>query len=202
MKNEKKMKKVYKWIIGVIILLLIIFSVVRYNKKQVFYEKIQSALKFGIYKEQTFNRIDIETTNLIANRTDRDYLDSIIYVGLNQMNLDSVAITIRQISPEVQAMFDSNSQLKAHIIGKGNQYIIFVDEMGRDEAIKVLSHELIHLNQYYTKKLILEKDKVIWEGREIYQTEIDEMRYEARPWEAEAFAGQRGLENKIREILY
>ena len=202
MKNEKKMKKVYKWIIGVIILLLIIFSVVRYNKKQVFYEKIQSALKFGIYKEQTFNRIDIETTNLIANRTDRDYLDSIIYVGLNQMNLDSVAITIRQISPEVQAMFDSNSQLKAHIIGKGNQYIIFVDEMGRDEAIKVLSHELIHLNQYYNKKLILENVKVIWEGREIYKTEIDEMRYEARNWESEAFAGQRGLENKIREILY
>jgi predicted metallopeptidase len=195
-------KKYYKWIIGVVVLLLIIFSVVRYSKKQAFYEKIQSALKFGIYKEQTFNRIDIETTNLIANRTDRNYLDSIVYVGLNEMNLDSVAITIRQISPEVQAMFDSNSQLKAHIIGKENQYIIFVDDMSRDEAIKVLSHELIHLKQYYTKKLILEKDKVIWDGKEIYQSEINEIEYKQRPWEAEAFAGQRGLENKIREILY
>jgi predicted metallopeptidase len=196
------MKKYYKWIIGIIILLLIIFSVVRYNKKQAFYEKIQNALKFGIYREQTFNRIDIRTTNLIANRTDRNYLDSIVYVGLNEMNLDSVAITIRQISPEVQAMFDSNSQLKAHIIGKENQYIIFVDEMSRDEAIKVLSHELIHLKQYYTKKLILEKDKVYWDGKEIYQREINETKYEQRPWEAEAFNGQRGLENKIREILY
>ena len=196
------MKKYYKWIIGVVVLLLIIFSVVRYNKKQVFYEKIQNALKFGIYREQAFNRIDIQTTNLIANRTDRNYLDSIVYVGLNEMNLDSVAITIRQISPEVQAMFDSNSQLKAHIIGKGNQYIIFVDEMSRDEAIKVLSHELIHLKQYYTKKLILEKDKVYWDGKEIYQREINETKYEQRPWEAEAFNGQRGLENKIREILY
>ena len=196
------MKKYYKWIIGIIILLLIIFSVVRYSKKQAFYEKIQNALKFGIYKEQTFNRIDIETTNLIANRTDRNYLDSIVYVGLNGLNLDSVAVTIRQISPEVQAMFDSNSQLKAHIIGKGKQYIIFVDEMSRDEAIKVLSHELIHLKQYYTKKLILEKDKVIWDGRVVYQNEINETKYEQRPWEAEAFAGQRGLETKIREILY
>ena len=196
------MKKYYKWIIGVVVLLLIIFLVVRYNKKQAFYEKIQNALKFGIYREQTFNRIDIQTTNLIANRTDRNYLDSIVYVGLNEMNLDSVAITIRQISPEVQAMFDSNSQLKAHIIGKGNQYIIFVDEMSRDEAIKVLSHELIHLKQYYTKKLILEKDKVYWDGKEIYQREINETKYEQRPWEAEAFNGQRGLENKIREILY
>lgn len=195
-------KKYYKWIIGIIILLLVIFSVVRYSKKQAFYEKIQNALQFGVYKEQTFNKIDIQTTNMISNRTDRDYLDSIVYVGLNEMNLDSIAITIRQISPDVQARFDSDSQLKAHIIGKENQYIIFVDEMSRDEAIKVLSHELIHLKQYYTKKLILEKDKVYWDGREVYQTEINETEYNRRPWEAEAFAGQRGLENKIREILY
>ena len=195
-------KKYYKWIIGVVVLLLVLFLVLNYNKKQAFYEKIQSALQFGVYKEQTFNRIDIETTNMVANRTETNYLDSIVYVGLNEMNLDSVAITIRQISPDVQAMFDSNSQLKAHIIGKGNQYVIFVDDMSRDEAIKVLSHELIHLKQYYTKKLILEKDKVIWNGREVYQTEINETKYEQRPWEAEAFAGQRGLENKIREILY
>ena len=195
-------KKYYKWIIGIVVLLLIIFSVVRYNKKQAFYEKIQNALQFGVYKEQTFNKINIQTTSMVANRTDRDYLDSIVYIGLNEMNLDSIAITIRQISPEVQAMFDSETQLKAHIIGNENQYIIFVDEMSRDEAIKVLSHELIHLKQYYTKKLILEKDKVIWDGKEIYQSEINETKYEQRPWEAEAFAGQRGLENKIREILY
>jgi hypothetical protein len=196
------LKKYYKWIIGITILLLVIFSVFKYNKKQAFYEKIQSALQFGVYKEQTFNKINIQTTSMVANRTDRDYLDSIVYVGLNEMNLDSIAITIRQISPEVQAMFDSETQLKAHIIGNENQYIIFVDEMSRDEAIKVLSHELIHLKQYYTKKLILEKDKVIWDGKEIYQSEINEMKYEQRPWEAEAFAGQRSLENKIREILY
>ena len=196
------MKKYYKWIIGIIILLLVIFSVVRYNKKQAFYKKLENALQFGIYREKTFNIIDIQTTNIVANGTDRDYLDSIVYVGLNELNLDSVAITIRQISPDVQAMFDSELQLKAHIIGKGNQYIIFVDEMGRDEAIKVLSHELIHLKQYYTKKLILEKDKVYWDGEEIYQREINETEYQRRPWEAEAFAGQRGLENKIREILY
>ena len=195
-------KKYYKWIIGIIILLLVIFSVVRYNKKQAFYEKIKNALQFGVYREQTFNRIDIQTTNMVSNRTDTDYLDSIVYVGLNEMNLDSIAITIRQISPDVQARFDSESQLKAHIIGKENQYIIFVDEMSRDEAIKVLSHELIHLKQYYTKKLILEKDKVYWDGEEIYQREINETEYQRRPWEAEAFAGQRGLENKIREILY
>jgi predicted metallopeptidase len=195
-------KQYYKWIIGVVVLLLVLLLVLNYNKKQAFYERLQNALQFGIYREQTFNRIDIETTNMVANRTETNYLDSIVYVGLNEMNLDSVAITIRQISPDVQAMFDSNSQLKAHIIGKGKQYVIFVDDMSRDEAIKVLSHELIHLKQYYTKKLILEKDKVIWDGREVYQTEINETKYEQRPWEAEAFAGQRGLENKIREILY
>ena len=196
------MKKYYKWIIGVIILLLVIFAVWKYNKKQDFYERVQNALKFGIYKEQTFNRIDIETTSMVINGTDRNYLDSIVYVGLNELKLDSVSITIREISPEIQKQFDSNSQLKAHIIGKGIRYIIFVDEMGRDEAIKVLSHEMIHLKQYYTKKLILEKDRVYWNGDVLYESEINNLRYEDRPWESEAFAGQRGLENKIREVLY
>ena len=74
--------------------------------------------------------------------------------------------------------------------------------MGRDEAIKVLSHEMIHLKQYYTKKLILEKDRVYWNGDVLYESEINNLRYEDRPWESEAFAGQRGLENKIREVLY
>ena len=196
------MKKYYKWIIGVIILLLVIFAVWKYNKKQDFYERVQNTLKFGIYKEQTFNRIDIETTSMVINGTDRNYLDSIVYVGLNELKLDSVSITIREISPEIQKQFDSNSQLKAHIIGKGIRYIIFVDEMGRDEAIKVLSHEMIHLKQYYTKKLILEKDRVYWNGDVLYESEINNLRYEDRPWESEAFAGQRGLENKIREVLY
>ena len=197
------MNKIYKWIIGVVILLLISFVVWKYNKRQEFYQKIQNALKFGIYKEQPFNVLDIETTNMVANRTDREYLDSIVYVGLEELKLDSsIAITIREINPEVQQMFDSNSQLKAHIIGKGKQYVVFVDNMGRDEAIKVLSHELIHLQQYYTKKLILGKDYVEWNGEIMYESEIDNLKYEDRPWENEAFAKQRGLENKIRDILY
>ena len=178
------MKINYKLIIGILLLVLIIFLIFRSSK------------------EKTFNKINIHTTNMILNKTSKNYLDSIIYVGLNELYLDSIAVTIKEINPDIQKLFDSNSQLKAHIIGNNNQYIIFLDDMGRDEAIKVLSHELIHLQQYQTKKLILYKDSVYWDKKILNQDEINDLKYEDRPWEAEAFQKQSNLENKIREILY
>jgi hypothetical protein len=139
---------------------------------------------------------------MVANRTEDNYLDSVVYVGLNELGMDSLAITIRPITDEVKQQFDSEGTLKAHILGRGRQYIIFLDDMGRDESIKVLSHELIHLRQYVTQKLILHKNEVIWDGKVISGYEVSESKYNDRPWEIEAFAEQRQLENKIRNILY
>jgi hypothetical protein len=159
-------------------------------------------MNIGIYQEQTFKQFDIETTNMVANRTEDNYLDSVVYVGLNELGMDSIAVTIRPITDEVKQQFDSEGTLKAHILGRGRQYIIFLDDMGRDESIKVLSHELIHLRQYVTQKLILHKNEVIWDGKVISGYEVSESKYNDRPWEIEAFAEQRQLESKIRNILY
>lgn len=187
-----------KWIIGIILLILIGFILF----KKSFRDRLKFKINIGIYQEQPFKQFDIETTNMVANRTEDNYLDSIVYVGLNELGMDSIAITIRPITEDVKRQFDSEGTLKAHILGRGKQYIIFLDDMGRDESIKVLSHELIHLRQYVTKKLILHKTEVVWDGEVISEYKVSELKYEDRPWEIEAFAEQRQLENKIRNILY
>jgi len=187
-----------KWIIGIILLIIIGFILFRKS----FLDGLKFKMNIGIYQEQTFKQFDIETTNIVANRTEDNYLDSVVYVGLNELGMDSIAVTIRPITDEVKQQFDSEGTLKAHILGRGRQYIIFLDDMGRDESIKVLSHELIHLRQYVTQKLILHKNEVIWDGKVISGYEVSESKYNDRPWEIEAFAEQRQLENKIRNILY
>ena len=187
-----------KWIIGIILLIIIGFILF----KKSFLDGLKFKINIGTYQEQTFKQFDIETTNIVANRTKDNYLDSVVYVGLNELDMDSLAITIRPITDEVKQQFDSEGTLKAHILGKGKQYIIFLDDMGRDESIKVLSHELIHLRQYVTQKLILHKNEVIWDGKVISENEINELEYGKRPWEMEAFVEQRRLESKIRSILY
>ena len=187
-----------KWIIGIILLIIIGFILF----KKSFLDGLKFKINIGTYQEQTFKQFDIETTNMVANRTKDNYLDSVVYVGLNELGMDSLAITIRPITDEVKQQFDSEGTLKAHILGRGRQYIIFLDDMGRDESIKVLSHELIHLRQYVTQKLILHKNEVIWDGKVISGYEVSESKYNDRPWEIEAFAEQRQLESKIRNILY
>ena len=187
-----------KWIIGIILLIIIGFILFRKS----FLDGLKFKMNIGIYQEQTFKQFDIETTNIVANRTEDNYLDSVVYVGLNELGMDSIAVTIRPITDEVKQQFDSEGTLKAHILGRGRQYIIFLDDMGRDESIKVLSHELIHLRQYVTQKLILHKNEVIWDGKVISGYEVSESKYNDRPWEIEAFAEQRQLESKIRNILY
>jgi hypothetical protein len=187
-----------KWIIGIILLIIIGFILFRKS----FLDGLKFKMNIGIYQEQTFKQFDIETTNMVANRTEDNYLDSVVYVGLNELGMDSIAVTIRPITDEVKQQFDSEGTLKAHILGRGRQYIIFLDDMGRDESIKVLSHELIHLRQYVTQKLILHKNEVIWDGKVISGYEVSESKYNDRPWEIEAFAEQRQLESKIRNILY
>jgi len=187
-----------KWIIGIILLILIGFILF----KKSFRDRLKFKINIGTYQEQPFKQFDIETTNMVANRTEDNYLDSVVYVGLNELGMDSLAVTIRPITDEVKQQFDSEGTLKAHILGRDRQYIIFLDDMGRDESIKVLSHELIHLRQYVTKKLVLHKNEVVWDGEIISEYRVSELKYDDRPWEIEAFAEQRQLENKIRNILY
>lgn len=176
------MKSIYKWIACILILALIIWQLSK-NKK-------------------SFNRVNIQTTNIVSNQTDRNYLDSIVYVGLNELNLDSVVVTIKDIDGNVKENFNSNLKLKAEIIGKARRYFIFLDEMGRDEAIKVLSHELIHLKQRSDNRYIANIDNIVWDKKVLDVSEVNSMIYEERPWEAEAFAKQNELENKIRKVLY
>jgi len=187
-----------KWIAGIV--LLIIIGLILFRKS--FLDGLDFEMNIGIYQEQTFKQLDIKTTNMVVNKTEDNYLDSVVHVGLNELGMDSIAVTIRPITDEVKQRFESEGNLKAHILGRGRQYIIFLDDMSRDESIKILSHELIHLRQYFTEKLILHKSGVIWNGKVISEYEVSELKYDDRPWEIEAFGEQRKLEKKIRNILY
>lgn len=199
----KFIKKYWKWIVGIILIILLSLFLIHESFKERLMQRIEFLLEVGTYKEEEFIEIDIETTNITLNYTDRLYLDTIVKVGLKQMGLDdNIVVSIRPISDEVQQRFDSEMILQAHIMGKGNQYALFVDDMSRYEAIKVISHELVHLKQYRSEKLILNKNSVIWDGREYSEWEINDMDYMRRPWEREAYDEQRWLSSTLNELLY
>lgn len=162
---------------------------------------------FGIYKlstrkERTFKIVQISKNNYIQNKTDKPYLDSIIHVGMNELGIDSTYIIIKPLTEETKKQFSNELDLKAHIKGLGRQYVIWVDDMDREESITVLSHELIHLRQYYNGKLVVSNELIKWNDQIIPVNELSTIDYNARPWEIEAFQEQKYLDIDIRKILY
>lgn len=185
-------KKNWKWIVSIILVLTFLFGYLRYKK-------------INIFEERSFKVVEFETTNNIYNITKQDYYDEVVKVGLRELGIDSSTVVIKPITQQAKDNFDSNTELKAHILPNGNtteSFVIWIDEVSKSESIGILSHELIHLLQYQTKQIEIVKDGVIWEGKKYSYEEFQNMEYRERPWEVDAFNKQRELQIKMEKVLY
>ena len=172
----------------IIILILVIGIVLFY-----FISK-PSQQKEKYYKSVVFNK-----TNIVYNQTSMLFLDTVMYDGLKFFGLDSIKITLKPLSQYQKEFFSSDIKLEAFIRCKDRQYIIYIDKVDHKEAISVLSHEMIHLMQYYTKELIVINDTAIWKNVKIPILSLD---YPFRPWEIDAFSIGAELEWLINHDLY
>jgi len=148
-------------------------------------------------KEEYFNQIELPTTNLIINSLDNThYYDTILAVGMDGVGLNGVTVVINDMSDAARKQFDG--ELKAHIRFYNGVYYLFVGALNKSEAIEVLSHEIIHIQQYQSGELVYENGEVVWQNK-VYTLEEE---YERRPWEREAFSKQSIVESIILDKLY
>jgi hypothetical protein len=71
--------------------------------------------------------------------------------------------------------------------------------MDREEAIRVFSHEIIHILQYTSGEIAYDGGaEVIWKGRS-YPLDLD---YSFRPWEEDAFAREGVLQQQLTSALW
>ena len=155
--------------------------------------------------EQYFKTIQLSTTNTIYNETDMDYLDTIVDVGIRELKLDNIEVEIRPMDIMIQDKFNTNNTnntLKAFIVKLSeNNYMVYSSRISREEALTMLSHELIHLKQYYDGRLkIQDSSHVLWNNRDII--DLINVEYNDRPWEREAYDNQKDMEVRIRKVLY
>lgn len=147
-------------------------------------------------KEKPFNQIELDKNNVIKNTTELAYYDTILHVGLNELGIDSTYLIIKPFEGVQMGEFD----LQAYILGNKTQFMVYMKKTSRMQAIEFLSHELIHLKQYHEGRLIkVDNTNMIWEGDTLDGMEIP---YKERPWEKEAYEGQRELYKKIKTKLY
>jgi hypothetical protein len=150
-------------------------------------------------REEYFNQIELPTTNTVVNSLGRlNYYDTILSVGMDGAGLNGVTVVINDMTDAARNQF--NGELKAHIRLYNGIYYLFVGTFNRSEAIEVISHEIVHIQQYESRELIYENEKLEWQGEDY--TFALEGEYERRPWEIEAFSKQSIIESLILNTLY
>lgn len=151
---------------------------------------------FGL-RETKFNVVTLSEYNHVNNRTDKTYIDTIIKVGLDELKLKNVFILVSTQTEEQRNSFSKDLELKAHITEINGFYFLYLGDISRNEAIRVVAHELIHLKQYKIGKLKVEGKSVFWLGK-LFDMSVE---YSQRPWEIEAYEQENELKNKIEDIL-
>ena len=170
-------------IVGIILLIaLVIFAI----------------YKLSTQKEKYFSTFTFERSHQVYNTTGVAYLDTIVQAGLQSLNIDTVIVIIKPLI-NADGILPEGLTTKAYIKGSGRQFIIYIDNFSRDEYITILSHELIHLKQYYNGELKINSTDVIWKGDII---DLTLYTYENRPWEREAFDNENKIYFEMKKILY
>lgn len=78
--------------------------------------------------------------------------------------------------------------------------------LGWDQALETLCHEMVHAEQYFTGRLsssfVRRKGYIhTWNGSLDYNKGSTYRAYRQQPWEMEAFGRQKGLADRVNEIL-
>ncbi len=175
--------KIPTWIKIILILIFVLFIILFFALSQ--------------NENNTFNKVSFNDNNKIYNKTEETFLDTITLAGMHALNIKNTAILI---TPIQISEIENNIELKAYIKETTGGYIIFIKRSDKDESIKIISHELVHLNQLISKRLISKDSIIIFDNVKYYINNMPE--YEKRPWEIEAFSNQYIIENKITTMLY
>jgi hypothetical protein len=146
------------------------------------------------------NYVDREY-HIIRNETDMDYLDEIVHIGLMELGIGKVRVTIKPMDTKVKYLVQSrnNQLLDAFIKGNGTRYVIYVSKFSKWKSIEIISHELIHLKQYYSDDLQICKGEVAYK-KKIYRG-ARYLEYTERPWETDAYSEGRKLKIFIEKSM-
>lgn len=171
---------IVKIIVGLIILTILYFLIFRTT-----------------FVDKPFNQIQLTENNFIYNEKFPTYYDTILMVAMDEAELAGFNVIVRELSGTAKSQFDG--ELKAHIRYENDDFYIFTGMMNRNEAIEVLSHEVIHMLQYRSGNLIYSNGKITWMGEVL---DLNSKEYEQRPWEIEAFQQQTKLISLVEGSLY
>lgn len=134
--------------------------------------------------------------NVVTNYTQSDEVEKIVFFSLDKLKIPNVKISIVYIPNFIVTLHEkeTNSYLEGFIVETSlNTYQILVNRnLNEINLRRVLFHEMIHLKQSHTGRLI-NCNRMSSQFDGVDYPNIDEVPYLMRPWEYEAFKHQKNL---------
>lgn len=156
---------------------------------------LTSSLSFDV-SEYYYKQVNLSNNNVIANYTEMKFLDTVVSVALDHQGIKDKIVVIENLSDETKENF--SGELKATIVYHNSAFYLFIDEHTHEDAISTISHEVVHMQQYLNSDLMVDNETIYWKGE---NWSLDNIPYELRPWEVEAFDKQSIIENEVSSEL-
>ena len=154
-----------------------------------------------MWKNPTFKEVTIEKNNTVINKSGIGKAGTVVQMSLNELDIADVKVLIL---PFRSSWKNSNMDLEAFVIeNTDNTYVIYIKDISDPRnIIKILTHECIHIKQYYNNTLHSDNGIVTWKDRTYKNRNlIHYMEYSTRPWERDAFNKGYDLSKKVKEFL-
>jgi len=103
-----------------------------------------------------YQPVILSENNDITNTTIWTYLDTVVSVGLDELDVKGTPVLIQPMNERMRSRFESSEgmELEAYIAEWMEGYTICVNkDLGRSRAIEIMAHELLHLAQYQKGRL-------------------------------------------------
>jgi hypothetical protein len=178
--------KIKKILIALLIISIVVLSILLINK-------------VSANENKPYNEVELTANNYVVNSISNTGYDTVAKVALDIAGISGVQVFIQELSESSKSQFDG--ELKAHVRYFNGDFYLFISNLDRKEAIEVISHEVVHIQQYLNKDFIYNQDsgETYWKGELIDPNDIP---YERRPWEDNAFAMQSSIYDKVYSVLY
>lgn len=144
-----------------------------------------------------FKTVELKEENLIVNSDLPSFYDTILNVGLEVAGIKGVSVNVERLSDEAKRNF--SGELNAHVRYLNGGFYLFIDPLNKKQALTIISHEIVHMKQYLDGRFVYDDGSILWNG-DTYL--LDEINYDNRPWESEAFEQESQLASQISNIIY
>jgi len=128
----------------------------------------------------------------VINTTNKSELTDFVETGLNILSVESTVYVVE--TP------NHNMGNRNYVTKINDSYYIYVDTSERKSRVyRALAHEMIHISQYESGKLVVKSDnEVLWDDKPYY---LDVTPHSQRPWEVKAKKDEYSLQKVIEKYL-